>query len=140
MPDALQQAERIVRRAGNLAPHDGGRGWEIRTDRTSLRWFSWRHGFAGRRGRRWWVHMRWTVFPTRSFLWGLYVFRDDDDERCIDLGLWPLRWEIGVADWPYPKRAEREPRHRWWHRTTRHSGRDDTVANGGQPEGVGNGS
>lgn len=108
MSDPVKDAERIVRRAGRLAPHDGGRGREIRTRRTSLRWFSWLHGFAGRRGRRWWVHVRWTTFPKRRLLLGLYTYRDDDDERCVDIGLWPFLWEIGVADWPYPVLTERE--------------------------------
>lgn len=100
MRDALGQAEHIVRRAGRLAPRDAGRGREVRTRRSSVRWFSWRDGFAGRRGRRWWVHIRWSIGSRHHVLFGLSTYKDDDDERCIDIGFWPFRWDIGLVVWP----------------------------------------
>ena len=101
--DPVKVAERLVARKGRLAPRDGGRGREVRGRWWVLRWFDWRSGTAYRRGRRWWTHMRWTVFPKGTFLLGLYVYRDESDgEWCIDIGLWPLRWECGITDWPRP--------------------------------------
>lgn len=105
MGDPVKEAERIVRRAGRLAPTDGGRGRELRTKWTLVRWFSWRHGFAGHRGRKWWVHVRWSIGATDHVLLGVSTYEDEDGERCVDVGCWPFRWEWGVTAWSRPVAA-----------------------------------
>lgn len=37
----------------------------------------------------------------RDFLLGVQVYRDDDDELCVDVGLWPLRFTLHQCElWP----------------------------------------
>lgn len=101
--DAVKQAERIVRRAGRFAPTDGGRGREFRRRWTLVRWFSWRTGMAGHRGRKWWVCTRWSIASRDVLLWGVESYEDEDGDRYLNVGFWPFHWETVRTYMPRPK-------------------------------------
>lgn len=78
-----------------MKPTDGGRGSEFRTRWGLLRLFSWRHGFAVYRFPRSSLHCRWAAFPLDAVLFGVEVYEDEDGERAVNVGCWPVRMEFG---------------------------------------------
>jgi len=85
-----------------LAPRDGGRGRELRGRWSAIRWFSWRYGTAWHRSPRTHVLLTWHLFYIEEVLFGLITFKDDDDDRNVRLGCWPLHFSLTWSPWSRP--------------------------------------
>ena len=91
-------------------PQDGGRGREVRGRWSVVRFFSWKYGTFYRRGRRWYTPLTWHVLSLRNLLLGVWVYRDDDEDWNVELGLGPLlHLHLTVTAWPRPEDRDIDP-------------------------------
>lgn len=97
--EMAEHVDASMRWRERLVPQDGGRGRELRTTWTCVRWFAWDYGHASRRFRKRFVTLTWHLFGTDR----IYKFDADDDvEKNLHMGVWPLHLAFFWTTWERP--------------------------------------